>query len=181
MPSTRCWPLLVLHHPYQRPLSRQSVQAATCTPSRRRRNFGHMSAPSSDSWTSGRFFEPYRVGPQCSRNVAYFHQECHNLGWQRPRAAYRDGHYSRQVGIALLSLPKACPHSSVVRHLLAANRGLIKRIGVNLDTREYERVSIVHARGAWVTPGIFDMHSHLGVDSVGRSLLFVRRTKSNFL
>ena len=72
-------------------------------------------------------------------------------------------------------------HYSVVRHLLTTNRGLIKRIGVNLDTRAYKKIAKVDARGAWVTPGIFDMHSHLGVDSVGRFLLFVRRTKTNFV
>ena len=53
------------------------------------------------------------------------------------------------------------------------NRGLIKQIGVNLDTRAYEKIAKVDVRGAWVTPGIFDMHSHLGVDSVSRALLFI--------
>ncbi len=46
-------------------------------------------------------------------------------------------------------------------------------MGVNLDTRAYEKIAKVDARGAWVTPGIFDMHSHLGVDSVSHALLFV--------
>ena len=35
---------------------------------------------------------------------------------------------------------------------------------VNLDARAYEEIAKVDVRGAWVTPGIFDMHSHLGVD-----------------
>ena len=59
-----------------------------------------------------------------------------------------------------------------MRHLLSTNRGLIKRIGVNLDTRAYEKIAKVDARGAWVTPGLFDMHSHLGVDSVSQAFFF---------
>ena len=60
----------------------------------------------------------------------------------------------------------------MVRYLFLTNRGLIKRIGVNLDTRAYEKIAKVDVRGAWVTPGIFDIHSHLGVDSVSHALLF---------
>lgn len=63
--------------------------------------------------------------------------------------------------------------SAIGATFILNDRGLIKRIGVNLDTREYEKIAKVDVRGAWVTPGIFDMHSHLGVDSVSHAFLFV--------
>ncbi|TEB38238.1 composite domain of metallo-dependent hydrolase [Coprinellus micaceus] len=45
--------------------------------------------------------------------------------------------------------------------------GLIKAVG-DVDgnlVKKYKDVKVVDAKGAWVTPGIVDMHSHLGVDS----------------
>ncbi|BGO98128.1 hypothetical protein NBRC10513v2_001345 [Rhodotorula toruloides] len=44
------------------------------------------------------------------------------------------------------------------------DRGLIVKIGENLEGG-LEGLEAVDADGAWVTPGIFDMHSHIGVDS----------------
>ncbi|KAI0635470.1 composite domain of metallo-dependent hydrolase [Trametes polyzona] len=49
--------------------------------------------------------------------------------------------------------------------------GLIKKIGSvgRFAAEEYRGASRVDAQGKWVTPGIIDMHSHLGVDSVPKS------------
>jgi len=48
--------------------------------------------------------------------------------------------------------------------------GIIKWIGGNglEQARKYsgQSITIVDAEGAWVTPGIVDMHSHIGVDSL---------------
>lgn len=42
------------------------------------------------------------------------------------------------------------------------SRGLVKKIGKGIKAPS----AVVHeADGAWLTPGIFDMHSHIGVDS----------------
>ncbi|EIW82933.1 composite domain of metallo-dependent hydrolase [Coniophora puteana RWD-64-598 SS2] len=50
------------------------------------------------------------------------------------------------------------------------HNGIIQSIGrVDLDSHfldSYDAVSIIDAAGSWVTPGIIDLHSHLGVDSV---------------
>ncbi|BGP37577.1 hypothetical protein JCM10449v2_001494 [Rhodotorula kratochvilovae] len=47
------------------------------------------------------------------------------------------------------------------------DRGLVIKIGENLVAEEGNgRTDVVDAKGAWVTPGIFDMHSHIGVDSL---------------
>ncbi|KAL1744952.1 hypothetical protein HDZ31DRAFT_37449 [Schizophyllum fasciatum] len=45
--------------------------------------------------------------------------------------------------------------------------GLIKAVGVVHDAilRAYTDVETVDARGAWVTPGLVDLHSHMGVGS----------------
>ncbi|KAF8897047.1 hypothetical protein CPB84DRAFT_1836987 [Gymnopilus junonius] len=48
------------------------------------------------------------------------------------------------------------------------DKGLIKEIG---DVKQsmldsYKDILVLEAEGAWITPGIVDMHSHLGVDSV---------------
>ncbi|KAI0354145.1 composite domain of metallo-dependent hydrolase [Trametes cingulata] len=48
------------------------------------------------------------------------------------------------------------------------DRGLIRRVG-HIDKgvlEQYKELYRIDARGRWVTPGIVDMHSHLGVDSV---------------
>jgi imidazolonepropionase-like amidohydrolase len=70
-----------------------------------------------------------------------------------------------------LSSLRATNLSESYAALTLTNRGLIKQIGVNLDTKVYGKIAKVDARGAWVTPGIFDMHSHLGVDSVRQALI----------
>ncbi|GAA6052454.1 hypothetical protein JCM3770_001121 [Rhodotorula araucariae] len=47
------------------------------------------------------------------------------------------------------------------------DRGLVVKIGENLVVVAGSgRTEVVEAKGAWVTPGIFDMHSHIGVDSL---------------
>ncbi|GAA5969186.1 hypothetical protein JCM21900_004720 [Sporobolomyces salmonicolor] len=43
------------------------------------------------------------------------------------------------------------------------DRGLIVGIGEGLSA---QGLKVVDAKGAWLTPGIFDMHSHIGVDSL---------------
>ncbi|GAA5872453.1 hypothetical protein JCM1840_006065 [Sporobolomyces johnsonii] len=48
-------------------------------------------------------------------------------------------------------------------HDVLLDRGLIVGIGEGLGA---QGVSVVEAKGAWVTPGIVDMHSHIGVDSL---------------
>ncbi|KAI5114873.1 hypothetical protein M0805_008172, partial [Coniferiporia weirii] len=47
---------------------------------------------------------------------------------------------------------------------LIAN-GLIKSIGRVVDVSLYDDLTTVDANGAWVTPGIVDLHSHIGVGS----------------
>ena len=79
---------------------------------------------------------------------------------------------SSRIDITISTIPsylskaeKVCLYySKVERHLLSMHRGLIKRFGVNLDMRAYEKIAKVDVQDTWVTPGIFDMHSHLGVD-----------------
>ncbi|KAJ7154783.1 carbohydrate esterase family 9 protein [Mycena filopes] len=52
----------------------------------------------------------------------------------------------------------------VIRGDIIIDKGIIKQLGA-VDLRSYSNVDIVDAAGAWVTPGIVDLHSHLGVDS----------------
>ncbi|GLB37488.1 putative carbohydrate esterase family 9 protein [Lyophyllum shimeji] len=58
-------------------------------------------------------------------------------------------------------------HETVVGDLLL-DKGIIKAVGniaqSTLDA--YDDLVVVDVKGAWVSPGIVDMHSHLGVDSV---------------
>ncbi|KAF8522962.1 carbohydrate esterase family 9 protein [Hysterangium stoloniferum] len=58
--------------------------------------------------------------------------------------------------------------NQVVRGDVLLDGGIIKRVGGYYpDARKIygERLVIVDAKGAWVTPGIVDLHSHLGVNS----------------
>ncbi|GAA5986559.1 hypothetical protein JCM5350_001371 [Sporobolomyces pararoseus] len=50
-------------------------------------------------------------------------------------------------------------------HDILLDQGLITRIGENIQIGSKE-VKAIDAQGAWVTPGIVDMHSHIGVDSM---------------
>ncbi|KAJ7793926.1 hypothetical protein B0H14DRAFT_2392986 [Mycena olivaceomarginata] len=52
----------------------------------------------------------------------------------------------------------------VIRGDILIDKGLIKKIGT-VDLRSYHDVEVLDAAGAWVSPGIVDLHSHLGVDS----------------
>ncbi|CAA7259139.1 unnamed protein product [Cyclocybe aegerita] len=57
-------------------------------------------------------------------------------------------------------------HEAIVGGLLL-DKGIIKEVG-SIPTsvlRAYKKLVVVDAGGAWVTPGIVDMHSHLGVNS----------------
>lgn len=50
------------------------------------------------------------------------------------------------------------------------DKGIIKAIGSVARLESYSidraRLTEVDAQGAWVTPGLVDLHSHLGVESV---------------
>ncbi|KIY48772.1 hypothetical protein FISHEDRAFT_65620 [Fistulina hepatica ATCC 64428] len=47
------------------------------------------------------------------------------------------------------------------------DRGLIRAVGyVDPALLQDDALQVINANGAWLTPGIVDMHSHLGVDSV---------------
>ncbi|GAA5966695.1 hypothetical protein JCM3765_007601 [Sporobolomyces pararoseus] len=50
-------------------------------------------------------------------------------------------------------------------HDILLDKGLIARIEENIKVTSKE-VKVIDAKGAWVTPGIVDMHSHIGVDSM---------------
>ena len=50
--------------------------------------------------------------------------------------------------------------SKLISNDLLISQGKISRIGKNL---EHEGSKVVSAKGKWVTPGIIDVHSHLGV------------------
>ncbi|EJF61654.1 composite domain of metallo-dependent hydrolase [Dichomitus squalens LYAD-421 SS1] len=56
----------------------------------------------------------------------------------------------------------------VLRGDILLDGGLIKRVGVVDDDLldQYAHLVRVDAQGQWVSPGIIDLHSHLGVDSV---------------
>ncbi|KAF7348547.1 Carbohydrate esterase family 9 protein [Mycena venus] len=52
----------------------------------------------------------------------------------------------------------------VIQGDILIDKGLIKKIG-SVDLRSYHNVEVLDAAGAWVSPGVVDLHSHLGVDS----------------
>ena len=58
--------------------------------------------------------------------------------------------------------------TDVIRADILLDKGLIKRIGhlrglaAQLQLEYGKRLVVVDAKGAWVTPGIVDIHSHLG-------------------
>ncbi|KAJ6469475.1 hypothetical protein C8R45DRAFT_1055168 [Mycena sanguinolenta] len=54
--------------------------------------------------------------------------------------------------------------NEVIRGDILLDKGLIKKIST-FDLRSYRDVVVLDAAGAWVSPGIVDLHSHLGVDS----------------
>ncbi|CAK5272816.1 unnamed protein product [Mycena citricolor] len=55
--------------------------------------------------------------------------------------------------------------TKVVHGDILLDKGIIKKIG-KVDAKAYgSDLDVVDAQGAWVTPGIVDLHSHLGVDS----------------
>ncbi|CAK5272162.1 unnamed protein product [Mycena citricolor] len=54
-------------------------------------------------------------------------------------------------------------HEIVYGDILLDN-GIIQQVG-EVDVSAYKHVSVLDAAGAWVTPGIVDLHSHLGVYS----------------
>jgi hypothetical protein len=59
--------------------------------------------------------------------------------------------------------------TEVVHADILLDKGLIKSIGHlrGFATQTYgKEVDIVDAKGSWVTPGLVDLHSHLGVDSL---------------
>jgi hypothetical protein len=47
------------------------------------------------------------------------------------------------------------------------DRGLIVKVGKvsREDYKHLKGLRVVNARGRWVTPGLVDLHSHIGVDS----------------
>jgi predicted amidohydrolase len=47
------------------------------------------------------------------------------------------------------------------------DRGLVVGVGElsEEDYEGFEKLSVVDAKGRWVTPGLVDLHSHIGVDS----------------
>ncbi|KAJ7512471.1 hypothetical protein B0H11DRAFT_1844256 [Mycena galericulata] len=54
--------------------------------------------------------------------------------------------------------------NEVVHGDILIDKGLIKKVG-SVDVSSYKDVVVLDAAGAWVSPGIVDLHSHLGVDS----------------
>lgn len=58
--------------------------------------------------------------------------------------------------------------SEVIHGDILLDKGLIKAVGdIAPDKlRGCDDLTVINLHGAWVTPGIVDMHSHLGVDSV---------------
>ncbi|KAL0956530.1 hypothetical protein HGRIS_002671 [Hohenbuehelia grisea] len=56
----------------------------------------------------------------------------------------------------------------IIKGDVLLDKGLIKAIGTvkERDLADLDGLVTVDAQGSWVTPGIVDMHSHLGVDSV---------------
>ncbi|KAJ6572062.1 carbohydrate esterase family 9 protein [Mycena capillaripes] len=54
--------------------------------------------------------------------------------------------------------------NAVIHGDILIDKGLIKKVGT-VDLRSYANVEVLDAAGNWVSPGIVDLHSHLGVDS----------------
>ncbi|KAJ6572076.1 carbohydrate esterase family 9 protein [Mycena capillaripes] len=54
--------------------------------------------------------------------------------------------------------------NEVIHGDILIDKGLIKKVGT-VDLRSYANAEVLDAAGAWVSPGIVDLHSHLGVDS----------------
>ncbi|EJD04405.1 composite domain of metallo-dependent hydrolase [Fomitiporia mediterranea MF3/22] len=54
----------------------------------------------------------------------------------------------------------------VVKGDVLLDKGLIKAVGSGIDITDLDEVVTIDAEGGWVTPGIVDLHSHLGVNSV---------------
>ncbi|KAJ7253712.1 carbohydrate esterase family 9 protein [Mycena haematopus] len=57
--------------------------------------------------------------------------------------------------------------NEVIQGDILIDKGLIKKVGsVDKSTlRSYTDIIVLDAAGSWVSPGIVDLHSHLGVDS----------------
>lgn len=61
--------------------------------------------------------------------------------------------------------------AGVVHGDILLGRGVIKFVGKLTEGRvrnlgvDFDKLKVVNANGAWVTPGIVDLHSHIGVDS----------------
>ncbi|KAJ7026167.1 carbohydrate esterase family 9 protein [Mycena alexandri] len=55
----------------------------------------------------------------------------------------------------------------IVHGDILVDKGLIKKVGnvKNSELKAYRHVVVLDAKGGWVSPGIVDMHSHLGVGS----------------
>ncbi|KAJ7931230.1 carbohydrate esterase family 9 protein [Mycena leptocephala] len=54
----------------------------------------------------------------------------------------------------------------VIQGDILIDKGLIKKVwSDSVDLRSYANVEVLDAAGAWVSPGIVDLHSHIGVDS----------------
>lgn len=73
--------------------------------------------------------------------------------------------------------------------ILLGTNGKIEKLAANIPTPANTRV--IQASGAWVTPGLFDMHSHAGVysfpvdaqatqDGTPNRLEFVENFRTNF-
>ncbi|KAI6132248.1 hypothetical protein EDD16DRAFT_1775935 [Pisolithus croceorrhizus] len=59
--------------------------------------------------------------------------------------------------------------TKIIQGDLLLHKGLIKAVGnVPLHFLENLQLEVIDAHGAWVTPGLVDLHSHLGVDSAPR-------------
>ncbi|KAI0769727.1 hypothetical protein BD413DRAFT_613748 [Trametes elegans] len=54
----------------------------------------------------------------------------------------------------------------VIRGDILLDKGLIKQVGhINSKTlASYNNATVIDAKGAWLTPGVIDVHSHLGVE-----------------
>ncbi|KAF8217751.1 composite domain of metallo-dependent hydrolase [Mycena galopus ATCC 62051] len=55
--------------------------------------------------------------------------------------------------------------NEVIRGDILIDKGLIKEIG-SVNLRSCHDVDVLDANGAWVSPGLVDLHSHLGVSSL---------------
>ncbi|KAF7348544.1 Carbohydrate esterase family 9 protein [Mycena venus] len=52
----------------------------------------------------------------------------------------------------------------IIRDDILIDKGIIKQVG-SVNLRPYANVEVLDAEGAWVSPGLVDAHSHLGVYS----------------